>query len=778
MDPKLPPQLPAQPNNGPLLYDYKTDRTSPPRNRIRFRANDPKRPTVTGFSHLQNQVNSARSSKQGSRKSSNHDLSDQEPDFVFKIRTTDAAPKRRPSMANTTVNDRLGQPNVVPAASPSDGLKGPSLQDEDSTDEWNSTDASSSEEEPELPKGWISHMDPASGLPYYIHLPTQKTQWELPTGDPVVKAPSLHAKPRNGVYFGPYLRYTNMDLERGLWLGSVLLATQMPQPPSIHLHQTVDLSPNPRQLRANPIYRHTKFTFYRYDIAIEMQEIPTKWTYAVSSHIDCHRHEFLVAGKYDTNWRFIAHSQNAFAPGVTPAERQSLGEASQMWKDIRHKHHECGGFHAQLGLGGQINADYVWKDVPLLDEWKADRKTPWNAKLEEHVLNAYFYYYATHFDQSQLREAAAQIPSISCLGDADIFDAFGSYPEDMQAAPVFRNVGRIAIDMYLLFQHHTTHEILRNSSSDLDIFTSTGQGWQFIKYLGPAVVVVGPDTRSERTAIRVMAGPTYQGLFPRIAALPPSVQHCIWLVPQPVVFPRLHGAHHLAHTVGAQAAKVADVVTDGFLAVKRAIGKSGLMNDMTSGDVMHELKDMWTDDSKDLERTYVIRTLQSISRNKSLRMTFLSGGVNCAGAGFLHDPSVQNDHKTMYQIIAPSVVNAPSSPSVLRLLDAAPRVPIYVPQNGQKSSQLDGQTDTREDMLELFVADPDRRPREQQRLMGHRGYVVMVAYDPEMVNGHRHRSSGQLCLAAEFLVQAGVDKGRVATVRYGPVVVPSLAYGR
>jgi hypothetical protein len=50
--------------------------------------------------------------------------------------------------------------------------------------------------------------------------------------------------PTNGVYFGPYLRYTNMDLERGLWLGSILLVTDAPHPPTIHIHQSTDLSPN------------------------------------------------------------------------------------------------------------------------------------------------------------------------------------------------------------------------------------------------------------------------------------------------------------------------------------------------------------------------------------------------------------------------------------------------------------------------------------------------------------------------------------------------------
>ena len=73
------------------------------------------------------------------------------------------------------------------------------------------------------------------------------------------------------------------------------------------------------------------------------------------------------------------------------------------------------------------------------------------------------------------------------------FDGFGSYPEYMQFSNMFKNIGRIGIEMYLLFQHHTTVEILRNVSGDMDLFTITGTGWHFIKYLGPNVAVVGPD---------------------------------------------------------------------------------------------------------------------------------------------------------------------------------------------------------------------------------------------------------------------------------------------
>jgi hypothetical protein len=97
-----------------------------------------------------------------------------------------------------------------------------------------------------------------------------------------------------------------------------------------------------------------------------------------------------------------------------------------MWKDIMQKHTEIGGFHVQLGLGGQIFADRIWKDVPLLRQWltisgKENRKNSvWTTAHEEDATHAYFHYYTSHFDQPYLREAFAQIPSILQIDDHDM----------------------------------------------------------------------------------------------------------------------------------------------------------------------------------------------------------------------------------------------------------------------------------------------------------------------------------------------------------------------
>lgn len=182
---------------------------------------------------------------------------------------------------------------------------------------------------------------------------------------------------------------------------------------------------------------------------------------------------------------------------------------------------------------------------------------------------------------------------------------------------------------------------------------------------------------------------------------------------------------------------------------------------------------------QDLERTYLIRTLQGISNQRSIRMTFLSGAVNTCGAGLVHDPSHPSDHKTMYQIISSSVVNTPPPGYVMKLLHN--NKALYIPANGTRSTPS-VPTDTKEDMMEIFVHDVTGQPRELKKLMGRRNYVAIVAYDPETVNGTfgrtdmRGAEGARLSLAADFMVQGEGAYGNV--VKFGPVVVPSLDFGR
>ena len=151
--------------------------------------------------------------------------------------------------------------------------------------------------------------------------------------------------------------------------------------------------------------------------------------------------------------------------------------------------------------------------------------------------------------------------------------------------------------------------------------------------------------------------------------------------------------------------------------------------------------------------------------------------MDCCGAGLVHDPSKPQDHKTMYQIISSAVVNAPPSNYVLRLLHN--NKPLYIPANGHRSTHTP--SDTKEDMMEIFTQDVNGQPREMRRLMARRNYVACVAYDPEIVQGSYGQvtpghGGGRLSLAVDFMVQNEGVYGQ--PLKYGPVVIPSLEYGR
>lgn len=212
--------------------------------------------------------------------------------------------------------------------------------------------------------------------------------------------------------------------------------------------------------------------------------------------------------------------------------------------------------------------------------------------------------------------------------------------------------------------------------------------------------------------------------------------------------------------------------------------------------------------SQDLERTYLIRTLQGIAATKSLRMTFFSGATNCCGAGLLSDPQVApptSSHKAMFQIISSSVVNAPPSQVVLRMLhphhsgsssgsnNSGSSRPLYVPQNGHRSRADAQPTDTKEDMLEIFAQDVTGHAREMKRLMGRRNYCAVVSFDPEAVSEAFGQSvagsikegvggghSGSVSLAVDFFVQAdntGANFASAQTVKYGPLTIPAVPPG-
>jgi PhoD related phosphatase len=169
-----------------------------------------------------------------------------------------------------------------------------------------------------------------------------------------------------------------------------------------------------------------------------------------------------------------------------------------------------------------------------------------------------------------------------------------------------------------------------------------------------------------------------------------------------------------------------------------------------------DLTDHWTHTSHDHERTMLIRTFQEIAFNRRIRVTLVSGDVHCCGVGYLYDPSSPLDHKLMYQIITSAIVNVPPPGVVIKLLHNKDQLWVP-PMNSGQSSKV--QSDTKEEMMELFAKDVDGKDRGGlKKLLPRRNYAICKG-------GEGLSEIWEIC----------VERGRGSeTVKYGPIAIPRL----
>ena len=167
---------------------------------------------------------------------------------------------------------------------------------------------------------------------------------------------------------------------------------------------------------------------------------------------------------------------------------------------------------------------------------------------------------------------------------------------------MFKAIGKIALEFYLIFQHHTTQQLLLQYPDTNDLVTASGTGYSFIKYFGPTTAIFGLDTRSERDKHRIMSQQSYELMFNRLRQVPPTVNNCIVMLAVPIVYPRLvtvetalagvavakkgiNGAFNLlgkAVTTVTPAGTATQSTHSAFDGVKKALGKSGLMSGVVS----------------------------------------------------------------------------------------------------------------------------------------------------------------------------------------------------
>lgn len=608
------------------------------------------------------------------------------------------------------------------------------------------------------------------------------------------EADITNAAPQDGkaIVCGPLLNYKRM--EHNYWIGSVLIVTKgggktQPLLPTLVLRRVGEAQPSHglangtqaaaaddyygrngftggAEIQGVCLYSDPRNTFWRFDLAVEMEANEIKWEYVVPGMRFASRkpqtaYSFYVPA-FNESMRIMFHSCNGFSVGTDEA----AWSGPALWNDVLRRHAEVP-FHVMIGGGDQIYNDGIRVDGPLRT-WtsishhkkRRDYKFPetLRAECDDYYLKNYIRWYSTE----PFSSANSQIPQVNIWDDHDIIDGFGSYVNDFMNCDVFRGIGGCAHKYYMLFQHHLPPPPATYTSDAPGTVTQSGDGqpvgldeYQLIDTyvakpipesnyimgpkpgpyvaehshnifakLGARIALIGIDARTERTRHQVNYPETYDLIFDRLSqelgaaqAAGTPFRHVILLLGIPIAYPRLTWLENIFTSPIMGPIKFAN----------RRFGLGGGLFNHFDGsvDLLDDLDDHYTARTHKKERNEMVERFQGICKQFSVRITILGGDVHLAALGrFYSNPKLnipcENDHRYMANVVSSAIVNKPPPQAIANLL--ARRNKIH---------HLDSETD--ETLLKLFNKDPGnstKTAKHNQVTMPSRNFAMLTENSP------------------------------------------------
>ncbi|MBP2290621.1 alkaline phosphatase D family protein [Azospirillum rugosum] len=356
--------------------------------------------------------------------------------------------------------------------------------------------------------------------------------------------------------------------------------------------------------------------------------------------------------------------------GVEDESRLAALDAPRnaLWADLRQRH-EADRYHLLLQGGDQLYADAVWRSGPLLSEWAArtDRERlaqTFTPAMAEEAMAFYFDLYLRSWGQPETAAVLARIPSVMMWDDHDIFDGWGSHPDEEMQSQVWRGVYTAARRHFALFQLGALAEALPECVWGAQRSTFT-QGFR-IKDVG----VLALDLRTERTPRRVMSDQS-RALLPAWLDRFDGCRHLVLMSSVPLLFVDTGG---LERVIG------------------RLPGRIGIEDD---------LRDQWRSHAHAEEWQSLIELLADFSRRTGCRVTAVSGEIHAGGRGVLRGGGVE-----MWQLIASGIVHPPPHTMTAAALEWLAR---------RKESPFDG-----------YRFEMPRFPESGKRIIRQRNWLSLV----------------------------------------------------
>lgn len=200
-----------------------------------------------------------------------------------------------------------------------------------------------------------------------------------------------------------------------------------------------------------------------------------------------------------------------------------------MWDKLaaEHKTHP---FSLLLMGGDQVYADSLWTSVPTLKAWnELDREEKVKRKatrtMVEQLDRFYCDLYCKQWSRPEVAFMLARVPSAMMWDDHDIFDGWGSYPEDLQRCEVYQAIYAAANKYFRLFQ-------LRSEANGALLDKALNHHTWRLGFRGYQILAL--DNRANRTLTRVMSPSQWDQINAALAACDSG--HLLVMAGVPVVY--------------------------------------------------------------------------------------------------------------------------------------------------------------------------------------------------------------------------------------------------
>jgi hypothetical protein len=316
--------------------------------------------------------------------------------------------------------------------------------------------------------------------------------------------------------------------------------------------------------------------------------------------------------------------------------------------------------------------------VPELEAWSA---LPWPERLKARfeplralVEEFFFRTYIDRWKQPEVAAVMACVPTMMMWDDHDIFDGWGSYPDDQRESAVYRGIFEVASIYFRVFQ-------LGIAPGESRPGNIPGQDHFSFGHKVGDVAVLALDLRSERTEKQVMSDTSWNAAAQWMEGLS-GCTHLLLLSSIPVVHPDFG-------------------LVDKLLGILP--GRQELEDD---------LKDHWHTLAHRKERLRLIHRLFTFSASKQCRVTILSGDVHVAAVGILESQRSDGPRNS-------NVINQLTSSGIVH--PAPPGIVLYF---------LESVADQIETVDRGITAEMAEFPATSHRFIGTRNWLSLEP-DPE-----------------------------------------------